>query len=66
MSSEDGGQAFPRPYYPGMTLRDYIAIHAIDTVQAVYQSRNEMVSFDIFAETAYMIADAFLVAREKK
>lgn len=74
-----GGPAFPVPGYagtaPGMTLRDYIAIHAMQTAltyrRAQFETDNpERDDWDwfiqeILAPEAYRIADAMLEAREK-
>lgn len=67
MELDDGGQAFPRPHYAGMSLRDWFAgqalagmsnypIGMIDYAEAV----------DSVVEVSYRIADAMLAARNKE
>lgn len=73
MSTNDGGQAFPRTgtLYPdgvvwdagsdGMTLRDYFAAKALQGVLATHPPASEL---GTFVQYAYRIADAMLKARE--
>ena len=72
-----GGAAFPTgtgvtPYNPGMTLRDYFAAKAMQTM--AFHRRNQFETdnvdmsdwdefFPIIAQEAYSIADAMLKAR---
>jgi hypothetical protein len=70
----DGGQAFPTPAseyvgrVAGMTLRDYFAAAALPQVIANCKTdsarKPEQSITAYFAETAYMLADAMLAARE--
>ena len=70
MSKETGGPAFPgaldRHHSEGMTLRDYFAAKAMQTL---LQTNNGAVGVNRYehriAETAYAVADAMLKAREK-
>ena len=61
MSKDTGGQAFPTYHefdpHRGMTLRDYFAAKAMQTLA------NDL-SVPWIAERAYEIADAMLVARK--
>jgi len=72
MTINDGGPAFPSgiagPEYgdhagecfePGMSIRDYFAAAALQTI--VFDG-----DYRSFALTAYMIADAMLAERERK
>jgi len=78
--SNDGGPAFPvgntatasddlYPDFPGMTLRDYFAGQALagmlpfDGYSAPINS--DGLTADIFAESAYELADAMLSARKE-
>ena len=69
----DGGSAFP--VYPrhntgfeqvadalGMTLRDYFAAKAIERLRSI--NRNKSLNYQEIAESAYLLADALLKARE--
>jgi hypothetical protein len=62
--NNDGGPAFPsdnfgQPSHAGMTLRDYFAGQALNTITTKdYFNTTEM------AQRAYYIADAMLAARE--
>lgn len=57
--------AFPSPrdvdHYPGMSLRDYLAGQVIVGLMSV----NGVASVKDIAESAYGIADAMMIAREK-
>lgn len=70
-----GGPAFPCPeistrhfgdpgVYPGMTLRDWIATHAMQAA-ATNPTGAEGFTFDERAEWAYQQADAMLKARQQ-
>ena len=71
-NTNTGGPAFPCPtisigQHQGMTLRDYIAIEAMqaDIVGAQGIDRRDLnVECKEIAETAYKMADAMLKARE--
>ncbi len=58
--------AFPVAYgggrIEGMTLRDYFAAKAMQSI--LLDPRNESNSYNIDASCAYMVADAMLKARE--
>ncbi len=58
--------AFPVAYgggrIEGMTLRDYFAAKAMQSI--LLDPRNESNSYNIDANCAYMVADAMLKARE--
>lgn len=61
----NGGQAFPcdhRPnwMHPGMTLRDYFAAKAM---QSMCDDVSRYDHFDLCAKNAYKMADAMLKAR---
>ena len=60
MSDKTGGPAFPVHGLPGMTLRDYFAAKAMQTL---LQSKDS--SFVQDAEDAYIMADEMLKAREQ-
>jgi len=66
---ETGGYAFAAAsdegYQSGMTLRDYIAGQAISGLATLVRFGNKG-DAEIAAITAYMIADATLVEREKE
>jgi hypothetical protein len=49
------------PYKSGMTLRDYFAARAMQTMLGW---DNDHTNWDSYAEDAYMMADAMLKARE--
>ena len=81
MSIETGGPAFPHPagwrrdphISDGMTLRDYFAAKAMQSVitqeVAALRRVNEYTaksSEDVMAEWAYKMAGAMLAAREKE
>ena len=57
-------QAFPHEFRDGMTLRDYMAAKAMQGMCANPNSKPE-VGEDVFAEAAYMMADAMLKARKE-
>lgn len=67
IETKDGGSAFPLsgPLTTsdnlGMTLRDYFAAKAMQSLVALDRTAATMV-----AEYAYAIADAMLAARDKK
>ena len=74
MSNNTGGPAFPQtepianefhPHYGkdrGMTLRDYFAAKAMQSLIAVYNDDKNIVKD--YAQRAYQIADAMLEVRE--
>ena len=55
--SNDGGQAFPRPMVPGMSLRDYFAGQALAGLVGTE------LSYERLAEVCYTQADAMLAQR---
>ena len=57
-------QAFPHEFRDGMTFRDYMAAKAMQGMCANPNSKPE-VGEDVFAEAAYMMADAMLKARKE-
>ena len=67
MNINTGGGAFPRNvdghYFMGMTLRDYFAAKAMQSLIAVYNDDKHLV--DQYAQRAYEIADAMLKTREE-
>ena len=74
MSNNTGGAAFPHHIqhpngrwpevtHAGMTLRDYFAAKAMQSLIAVYNDDKHLV--DQYAQRAYEIADAMLKAREE-
>ncbi len=82
MKKETGGSAFPRSLYTqggafdssslsqgyGMTLRDYFAAKAMNSVMSPNPVTGQYPQIDDFlacAETAYLMADAMLKAREQ-
>jgi hypothetical protein len=52
----------PSGFDTGMTLRDYFAAKAMQSI--LLDPRNESNSYNIDANCAYMVADAMLKARE--
>jgi hypothetical protein len=73
MTINDGGPAFPsvgegfgNPSYsaPGMTLRDWFASQALAGMCAVPVPRSTKA--ETFADSAYVLADEMLKAREVK
>lgn len=76
MNKETGGQAFPIPgsehnyMGEGMTLRDYFAAMAMQSLTSVYwevdsQYESGEALIKCQASTAYEMADAMLEARSK-
>jgi hypothetical protein len=69
-NTNTGGPAFPTPLqhndwredYPGMTLRDYFAAKAMQSI--LIDPRIDNDSYRECAEGAYKAADAMLKARE--
>lgn len=69
--AKDGGNAFPfegganNGYgpEPGMTLRDYIATHALSGM--LPNDHGGFKDWGWYAEAAYSLADAMLAARSK-
>lgn len=69
MSRENnGGPAFPSQGYEGLTIRDYVAIKAMQGWLASYPESNQhpVVTHheNMVAELSYLMADAMLKARE--
>jgi hypothetical protein len=64
--SNTGGPAFPTEHtdtsglYDGMTLRDYFAAKAMQTLAEKYSHEGDV------SRNAYKLADAMLKAREQK
>ena len=78
MSDNTGGSAFPRlglkvmepngtivPHEPGMTLRDYFAAKAMQSVIAGVATRADEFIYSECAALSYEMADAMLKAREQ-
>lgn len=70
MSDKTGGPAFPvaddASDMPGMTLRDYFAANAMQALTLRLASKEGLIVFDdAVAESAYLMADSMLKAREK-
>ena len=74
MTKETGGPAFPTEVWDsegipqhtqGMTLRDYFAAHAMQSMFARNKQRELVVPLDECAKVAYEWADAMLKAREQ-
>lgn len=69
---DDGGNAFPIPglqndeSFNGMSLRDYFAAKALDTVSAYSPEDVATWSAADFARHAYETADAMLSARKEQ
>lgn len=67
MQKDDGGQAFPVPatesnfFYEGMTLRDYFAIRAMQSVSLALDNNEQ----ELIANASYQMADAMLKARSE-
>ena len=61
-NSNTGGAAFPS-LEAGMTLRDYFAARAMQTLIQIVSRLNQPV--DTIAETAYSFADAMIKMRNK-
>lgn len=64
-----GGPAFPPMHDPdthasGMTLRDYFAAKALQSICAAPEHLDRIGSFKNAAATAYELADAMLAARD--
>jgi hypothetical protein len=56
-----------QPVTAGMTLRDYFAAKAMQALTLRLASKEGLIVFDdAVAESAYLMADAMLKAREKK
>ena len=61
---DDGGQAFPRPYTAGMTLRDYFAGQALASIPLrAWDDQEDKIA--AWAKCAYACADAMLKERAK-
>lgn len=70
MSRENnGGPAFPSQGYEGLTIRDYVAIKAMQGWLASYGESDRHpaanASEDYVARLSYKMADAMLKAREE-
>jgi hypothetical protein len=69
---DDGGPAFPSADNPGMSLRDYFAAKAMQTILAsqyvdgIYVGDFDNDSDFICARSAYMMADAMLNEKNNK
>ena len=69
---EDGGPAFPSADNPGMSLRDYFAAKAMQTILAnqyedgIYVGDSDNDSEHVCARSAYIMADAMLNERNNK
>jgi hypothetical protein len=69
---EDGGPAFPSADNPGMSLRDYFAAKAMQTILAsqyvdgIYVGDSDNDSEFMCARSAYMMADAMINTRNNK
>ncbi len=70
--TNDGGPAFPHEFkfgdgsaerHKGMTLRDYFAAKAMQTLAVIPFYRS---TAGVLSEYAYMIADAMLAERAKR
>ena len=70
MTTNTGGPAFPTgtggntPYSNGMTLRDYFAAKAMQSILTSYKIEN--CDDFVVANCAYQMADFMLKAREQK
>ena len=73
MTKDSGGPAFPLGHSSGMSLRDYFAAKAMQTMvfhrRTQFEEDNEDMDdwdnfFPILAEESYGIADAMLKARQ--
>ena len=68
MSINDGGPAFPHDgqhnYTGGMTLRDYFAAKAMQSIVSLLHAGIRASDLGNMARDAYVIADAMLKARE--
>ena len=67
MKKETGGPAFPCEWVkvrstPGMTLRDYFAAKAMQSMCLTVKREQDV---EIIPEAAYKMADAMLKAREQ-
>ncbi|MEY5098665.1 MAG: hypothetical protein RJA36_1384 [Pseudomonadota bacterium] len=64
---ETGGPAFPRDHrsdgHNGMSLRDYFAAKAMQSITSVLHKGIRPADLDAMARDAYGIADAMLKAR---
>lgn len=63
---DEGGQAFPRPAHPGMTLRDWFAgqvVSGLITRRAAEAYQSMETNAPEVAEVAYRIADAMIAHR---
>jgi DNA-directed RNA polymerase alpha subunit len=69
---DDGGPAFPSADNPGMSLRDYFAAKAMQTILAnqyedgIYVGDSDNDSEFMCARSAYIMADAMLEERSNK
>ena len=62
MNTELMQAAFPDQFKDGMTLRDYFAAKAM---QAMISCSSLTATPDVFAEQAYIVADAMMKERER-
>lgn len=77
MSTDTGGQAFPRPYskddwleehnysQDGMSLRDYMATNAMLGVIITQGSAISASDYDSLSVASYAIADAMIAEKNK-
>ena len=66
MSNDNGGRAFPCDISFGMTLRDYVAAKAMQSlILASVTAPGKVGPADNISEYAYSYADAMLKAREQ-
>jgi len=67
MSKPDGGAAFPVGSWNGMTLRDYMAAQALQTLISTAHLDNSTGAgiFRGYADLSYKLADAMLNARKQ-
>jgi hypothetical protein len=71
-NTNTGGPAFPAHGYEGMTLRDYFAAKAMQSILPSYQnvfddetgSDDDPTFPELLAKDAYIMADAMLKARQ--
>lgn len=72
MSKNDGGPAFPhmaadghRDYMPGISMRDYFAAAALQTMKLTNAWSDNPLYWEGVARSAYVCADAMLAERNK-
>ena len=68
---KDGGPAFPIPGHKGMSIRDYFAAKAMQSIAAkIFEDLNKgddspEQALEIVASVAYNMADAMIEVRER-